>query len=552
MTTDPDFNGQPHSIVERDGVRYTLLGTAHVSKASLDAVRAAIDAGGFDAIAVELDAQRLQSLTDPEALAKLDLVKVIRDGKVALFAANLGLAAYQRRLAEQLGIEPGAELKAAATEAQARNLPLHLIDRDVGTTFRRVSAGLGWWARAKLGAGLVTSLFVSDDVGEDEIEKLKQGDMLEASFGEFAKDSPALYSRLIDERDQYMAARLRATSGNAKTVLAVVGAGHLQGLARYLREDARDPTELCAELDFVAKKRRIPWFTLILTALVVGGIAWGVHHGGFALGADLLRQWVLYTAGFTALGALLAGATVLIHGAGWLEGGLTVSFEKLITDLEVMQTFAELCQPTPNAEADLAFEALREVAPGGHFFAAAHTMERYRTAFYQPLVADWSNFGTWTERGAKDANVRASALWQAIVKEPPAAFLAADTLEALDAFIAGREAEAVLAVAIGALLASPVSWSHHWVWCVPLGMSLYAARRRVALALAGVVFWFAPLTLSPLGALGDAPRPAWVARCQRFVSRPVLLMNLSPQNHRRTCSRTGARWDMHFYFLHVS
>ena len=316
MTIDPDFNGQPHSIVERDGVSYTLLGTAHVSKASLDAVRAAIDAGGFDAIAVELDAQRLQSLTDPEALAKLDLVKVIRDGKVALFAANLGLAAYQRRLAEQLGIEPGAELKAAATEAQARNLPLHLIDRDVGTTFRRVSAGLGWWARAKLGAGLVTSLFVSDDVGEDEIEKLKQGDMLEASFGEFAKDSPALYSRLIDERDQYMAARLRATSGDAKTVLAVVGAGHLQGLARYLREDTRDPTELCAELDFVAKKRRIPWFTLILTTLVVGGIAWGVHHGGFALGADLLRQWVLYTAGFTALGALLAGANPLSLLAG--------------------------------------------------------------------------------------------------------------------------------------------------------------------------------------------------------------------------------------------
>src|SRR5690348_13965805 len=146
MTTDLDFSGQPHAIVECDGVRYTLLGTAHVSKASVDAVCAAIDAGGFDAIAVELDAQRLQSLTDPEALAKLDLVKVIRDGKVALFAANLGLAAYQRRLAEQLGIEPGAELKAAATEAQARGLPLHLIDRDVGITFRRVSAGLGWWA----------------------------------------------------------------------------------------------------------------------------------------------------------------------------------------------------------------------------------------------------------------------------------------------------------------------------------------------------------------------------------------------------------------------
>jgi pheromone shutdown protein TraB len=135
--------------------------------------------------------------------------------------------------------------------------------------------------------------------------------MLEASFGEFAEDSPELYARLIDERDQYMAARLRATAGAARSVLAVVGAGHLAGLARYLREDSRDPGELCAELDFVAKKRSIPWFTLVLTALVVGGIAWGVHRGGFALGADLLRQWVFYTVGFTALGALLAGANPL-------------------------------------------------------------------------------------------------------------------------------------------------------------------------------------------------------------------------------------------------
>ena len=102
---------QPHAIVERDGVRYTLLGTAHVSQASVDAVRDTIASGAYDTVAVELDPQRLAALTDPDALGKLDLVKVLREGKAALFAANLGLAAYQRRLAEQLGIEPGAELK---------------------------------------------------------------------------------------------------------------------------------------------------------------------------------------------------------------------------------------------------------------------------------------------------------------------------------------------------------------------------------------------------------------------------------------------------------
>ena len=143
----------------------------------------------------------------------------------------------------------------------------------------------------------------------------------------------------------------------------------------------------------------------------------------------------------SAWGALLAGATVLIHGAGWIEGGLTVSFEKLITDLEVMQIFAELCQPTPQADEDLAFDALREVAPGGHFFAAKHTMDRYRTAFYQPLIADWSNYGTWIERGSKDANARATELWQTIIRAPPVTFLQPALCEALDAFIAKRESE---------------------------------------------------------------------------------------------------------------
>src|SRR5690606_21508234 len=159
--TDPSLNevaataaawrSQPHAVVERDGVRYPPLGTAHVSRASVDAVREAVASGEFDAVAVELDEQRLAAVTDPDALARLDLVKVLREGKTPLFAANLALASYQRRLAEQLGIEPGAELKAAVEDARARGLPMHLIDRDVGLTFRRALQSLGWWQRTKLG-----------------------------------------------------------------------------------------------------------------------------------------------------------------------------------------------------------------------------------------------------------------------------------------------------------------------------------------------------------------------------------------------------------------
>ncbi|UNK49727.1 TraB/GumN family protein [Lysobacter sp. S4-A87] len=304
---DAVLAAQPHAIVERDGVRYTLLGTAHVSQASVEAVRDAIDSGAFDAVAVELDPQRLQALTDPDALARLDLVQVIRTGKTALFAANLALAAYQRRLAEQLGIEPGAELKRAVLEARQRELPVHLIDRDVGLTFRRASNRLGWWSRAKLGGGLMAALFVDEEVGADEIEKLKQGDMLESSFGEFASDSPELYETVIAERDRYMAARLRETHGDAREVLAVVGAGHLQGLARHLRDEVRAPDTIREELEALPKKSDVPWFTIILSAFVLGGFAWGFWRGGIDVGSDLLLQWVLATGVLGAIGCALAG-----------------------------------------------------------------------------------------------------------------------------------------------------------------------------------------------------------------------------------------------------
>ena len=306
---DTLFAGQPVRIVERDGVRYTLLGTAHVSQASVEAVERAIESGRFDAVAVELDAQRLQALTDPDALAKLDLVEVIRKGRVALFAANLALAAYQRRLAEQLEIEPGAELKRAVTLANERNLPVHLIDREVGLTFRRASQRLGFFGKIKLVMGLGAGLFASEEVGEDEIEKLKQGDMLEASFGEFASESPALYETIIGERDRYMATRLREVHDPAqREVLAVVGAGHLAGLARYLETDTDAPGPLRESLEDVPKKRNIPWITLAILAIVLTGIGVGFYRGGLGVGSELLAVWAMYTGGLAGLGCLLAGS----------------------------------------------------------------------------------------------------------------------------------------------------------------------------------------------------------------------------------------------------
>lgn len=328
--SDP-IAGQPHRIVERDGVRYTLLGTAHVSRTSVDAVRTAIASGEYDSVAVELDAGRLQSLTDPDALARLDLIKVLREGKTHLFAANLALAAYQRRLAEQLGVEPGAELKAGVLDARARGLPVHLIDREVGLTFKRALRRLSWWGRTKISAGIMASMFADEEVGDAEIEKLKQGDMLESSFGEFAQDNPALYDTVIAERDRYMATRLIQAgapfeSGAGSTphrMLAVVGAGHLQGLERHLREDRDDPDSVLAELEYVREASSIPWFTIFLAVFVLGGFAWGFYRGGVDVGSDLIVQWVLTTGVLGAIGCAIAGGHPLSILAAFIASPLT-------------------------------------------------------------------------------------------------------------------------------------------------------------------------------------------------------------------------------------
>ncbi len=141
-------------------------------------------------------------------------------------------------------------------------------------------------------------------------------------------------------------------------------------------------------------------------------------------------------------GCLLAGATVIIHSAGWLEGGLTVSYEKIVTDVEVLNMVAELCAGNKAGPDEIGLaNALAHVAPSGHFFAAPQTMDRYITEFYEPVVHDYANFGTWTERGARDASSRATDVWQAILDAPELALLPPDRLGALDDFIARRTAD---------------------------------------------------------------------------------------------------------------
>jgi pheromone shutdown-related protein TraB len=321
----PELLGQPIERVQRDGVEYVVLGTAHVSRSSVEAVQALLANETFNAIAVELCESRAQGMRDPEAFKQMDLFRVIREGKAGMVAASLVLSTFQKRLADQYGIQPGAEMKAAMDGAAQLDVPLWLVDREVGTTLKRAWHSVGFWQRFGLLGGMLASVFERETIDEKEIEKLKQGDMLESAFSEFASESAPLYRALIAERDAYMAARLREEAGRSVTanpckVLVVIGAGHLKGLCEHLRIQQADPGATVADLAKTPPKAQWPkWLAVGLVLLVFAAIGYAFHRNT-ALGAKALRDWVLFTGGFSALGALLARAHPLSILAAFVAG----------------------------------------------------------------------------------------------------------------------------------------------------------------------------------------------------------------------------------------
>ncbi len=303
----------------------TLLGTAHVSRASAEKVGELLESGSFDAAAVELCPSRYNAIIDPDALARMDLFRVLKEGKASMVAANLALGAYQQRLAEQFGIEPGAEQRVAIDHAQRTHKPVLLIDREIGITLKRVLGNVAWWKRFGLFAGLLGSVFSKEEVTEEEIEGLKEGDMLETTFAEFAEDRQDLYEPLIDERDRYMAARLleEVEEKGHENILAVVGAGHLKGIRTYLERGMDKPSEVIGELDRLPRPSRwpkiIPW---VIVVLVLFGFGLGFSRST-DLGWQLVLDWVLINGGLSALGALVAAAHPVTVITAFLAAPLT-------------------------------------------------------------------------------------------------------------------------------------------------------------------------------------------------------------------------------------
>ena len=316
--------------VELEGKLIYVVGTAHVSAQSVADVRAAVTAVRPDTIAIELCEPRYQGLVKKEAWKHTNIFQVIRQGKSMFLLAQLALQSFYRRLGKHLEVEPGAEMLAAAACAEESGARLELIDRRIDITLKRVWRHLGFWHRLKLFGVMVEALFAADEIEGQDIEALKKQDQLEALMGEMGKAFPEIKKRLIDERDVYLAQKLRAAPG--ARIVAVVGAGHVPGMLKAIRQ----ATSL-AELDRLPPPSRWskiwPW---LIPVSVVALIVWGFFHGGTERGVDSIAIWVGVTGTLAALGAGLSWAhplTILsafvaapfttLHpaiAAGWVSG----------------------------------------------------------------------------------------------------------------------------------------------------------------------------------------------------------------------------------------
>jgi len=286
-----------------------LIGTAHISRESIEEVTGAIRGEMPGMVCVELDEGRYASINQQDMWEKLNVSKVLREGKGFLLIANIALASFQRRLGNEIGVKPGEEMIAAINVAKELGIEFSLCDREVQTTLRRAWASCGLWSKCKLLAALFSSAFVGEKLSADEIENLKKSNELDNMMKELANYLPAVKETLIDERDRYLATKIWAAAGKATSTIAVVGAGHLQGIQTWLEKFAGDETAAgsLAELETIPPKtllsKCVKW---IIPVLILSLVIAGFVRADASLSLEMLRQWVLWNGGFAALGSILA------------------------------------------------------------------------------------------------------------------------------------------------------------------------------------------------------------------------------------------------------
>ncbi|GAE36967.1 TraB/GumN family protein [Halalkalibacter akibai] len=327
---------------------FVLIGTAHVSKKSAEQVKAVIEFEQPDSVCIELDEQRYQSVLDGNKWREMDIFKVIKEKKATLLLMNLLISSFQKRMAKQFGIKPGQEMIQGIESAKEVGAELVLADRNIQITFARIWHGIGLSGRAKLLMQIVYSVFNKEEISEEELEKLKSQDMLHTMLDEMTQSFPKLKVPLIDERDQYLAQKIKDAPG--KKIVAVLGAAHVPGIKEEIKKD-HNLEQLSKRPPKSKAPKIIAWAIPLLILGIIGYSFWANPE----VGVNLTMSWMIWNALFAGIGAAIAFGhplTILsailiapfsslypLLAAGWVAGLVEAYFRRpKVADFENLST----------------------------------------------------------------------------------------------------------------------------------------------------------------------------------------------------------------------
>ncbi|MGV2939116.1 TraB/GumN family protein [Mesobacillus sp. LC4] len=285
--------------IEMNGKEYILIGTAHVSKHSAEQVKEVIEAERPDSVCVELDEQRYQTITEGSKWQEMDIIQVIKEKRASLLLMNLAISSFQNRMAKELGIKAGQEMIQGIESAKEVGAELVLADRNIQITFSRIWGNLGLKGKALLLSQIITSIFSRDSISEEELEKLKEQDTINAMLNEFTETFPRLKKPLIDERDQYLAQKIKEAPG--EKIVAVLGAAHVPGIKEEIKK-----THDLKKLRAIPPKSKWPkvigWSIPVLILAIILYTFLANPTAGFAQ----TISWILWNGSLSALGAAIA------------------------------------------------------------------------------------------------------------------------------------------------------------------------------------------------------------------------------------------------------
>ncbi|WP_432663096.1 TraB/GumN family protein [Wukongibacter baidiensis] len=328
--------GNVHEI-DIDDKKIILVGTAHVSKHSVDEVKEIIEREQPDTVCVELCKSRYDSILDKDRWANMDIVKIVKDGKALLFLINLILSAYQKKMSKQLGVQPGQEMIQGIESAKEVEAELVLADRNIDITFKRILASISLWDKIKLLFQLIFSIFKDEEITEEDLDKIKSEDMLDSALKEMSESMPKLKTPLVDERDKYLAQKIKEAPG--EKIVAVLGAAHIPGIKKEIKND-NDLKELSRVPDKSKKMKIISWIIPIAIIIFIAS-TFTINKD---MGTQQIMSWILWNGTLSAIGAVLALAHPLailtaflaapisslnpLLAAGWFAGLAEVLIRK--------------------------------------------------------------------------------------------------------------------------------------------------------------------------------------------------------------------------------